>query len=91
MNKPLCLGISILDINKKQCMCFDMITYTDSFIVCIETEDVYQDKVKYVKTRFDNSNSRPEPKRENEKVIKLIKDELGEKVMTKFVKLILLD
>ena len=72
-------------------MCFDMITYTDSFIVCIETEDVYQDKVKYVKTRFDNSNSRPEPKRENEKVIKLIKDELGEKVMTKFVKLILLD
>ena len=72
-------------------MCFDMITYTDSFIVCIETEDVYQDKVKYVKTRFDTSNSRPEPKRENEKVIKLIKDELGEKVMTKFVKLILLD
>ena len=72
-------------------MCFDMITYTDSFIVCIETEDVYQDRVKYVKTRFDTSNSRPEPKRENEKAIKLIKDELGEKVMTKFVKLILLD
>ena len=72
-------------------MCFDMITYTDSFIVCIETEDVYRDRVKYVKTRFDISNSRPQSRRENGKVIKLIKDELGEKVMTKFVKFILLD
>ena len=61
---------------------------TDSFIVYIKTDDIYKDIVEDVETRFDNPDyelDRPMPKRKKKKVIGLIKDELGGKIMTKFV------
>ena len=65
---------------------------TDSFIVYIKTYDIYKDIAEDVETRFDASNyelecnsiDRPFPKRINKKVIRLMKDELGAKVMTNF-------
>ena len=53
------------------------------FIVCIKIKDVSED----VETRFDTLNfelDRPLPKGKNKKVIGLMKDELGGKIMTKF-------
>ena len=66
---------------------------TDNFIVYIKTDDIYKDIVEGVETRFDISNYelacsfivRPLPKGKNEKVIGLMKGELGGKIMTKFV------
>ena len=58
--------------------------HTDSFIVYTKTVDIYKDITKDVENRFDTSNyelDRPLPKGENEEVIGLIKDELGEKIM----------
>ena len=65
---------------------------TDSFVYEIETEDFYRDIEKDVKKRFGTSgyskdDKRPLPIGENKKVIGLMKDELGGKVMTKFVAL----
>ena len=51
----------------------------------IETDDIYKD-IAAVETRFDTSNyelERPLPKAKNKKVIGLMKDELGGKIMTK--------
>ena len=48
----------------------------------------YKNIAEDVETRFDTSNwelDRPLPKGKNKKVIGLIKDELGGKIMTKFV------
>ena len=53
-----------------------------------KTDDIYKDIKEDVKTRFDTSNyelERPFPNGKNKKVIRLMKDELGRKVMTKFV------
>ena len=65
---------------------------TDSFVYEIETEDFYRDIAKDVKKRFDTSgyskdDNRPLPIGENKKVIGLMKDELGGKIMTEFVAL----
>ena len=65
---------------------------TNSLVYEIETEYFYRDIVKAVKKRFDTSgyskdDNRPLPIGENKKVIGLIKDELGEKIMTDFVAL----
>ena len=63
---------------------------TDSFITNIKTEDFYKDIADDVEKRFDTSNyevDRPLPTRKNKKVIGLMKDELGRKIMTKFVAL----
>ena len=60
----------------------------DSFIVYIKAGDIYKDIAEDVETRFDTSNyelDRPLPKGKNKKVIGLMKDELGGKIMTKFV------
>ena len=63
--------------------------HTDTgFIVYIKTNDIYKDIVEDVETRFDTSNyelGRALPKGKNKKVIGLMKDELGGKIMTKFV------
>ena len=64
---------------------------TDSFIVYIKTDYIYKDIAEDVETRFDTSNYEcnctewPLPKGKNEKVIGLMKHELGRKIMTKFV------
>ena len=60
----------------------------DSFIVHAETDDIYKDIATDVVTRFDTSNyelDRPLPKGKNERVIELMKDELGGPIMKEFV------
>ena len=62
---------------------------TDRFIVHIKTDDIYKYIAEDIKTRFDASNyklERPLEKRK-EKVIGLMKTELGRKIMTKFIRL----
>ena len=63
---------------------------TDSFIIHIKTENVYEDIANDVEKRFDTSNeevNRPLTTRKNKKVIGLMKDELGGKIMTEFAAL----
>ena len=65
-------------------------TDTDSFIMNINTEDFYKDIDNDVEKRFDTSIyevNRPLPTEKNKKVIGLMKDELGGKIITKFVTL----
>ena len=104
MNKPIYLGLSILDIskilmyefwydymkpkygNRVKLLYMDM----DSFIMNIKTNDFYKDIVSDVEKRFDTSNyeaNRPLPTGKNKKVIGLMKDELGSKIITEFVTL----
>ena len=61
---------------------------TDSFIMHIKTKDFYKDIANDVEKRFDTSSyevNRSLPKGKNKKVIGLMKDELGGKIMTEFV------
>ena len=63
---------------------------TDSFIMNIKTEDFYKAIANDVKKRFDMSNyevDRPLPTGKHKKVIGLMKDELGGKIITEFVTL----
>ena len=60
---------------------------TDSFIINIKIEDFYEDISNDVEKIFDRLNyeiKRPLPRGRYEKVIGLIKDELGGKIMTEF-------
>ena len=62
----------------------------NSFIMHIKTEDFYKYIANDVEKRFDTSNyevNRPLPTGKNKKVIGLMKDELGGKIMTEFVAL----
>ena len=65
---------------------------TDSLVYDIKTEDFYEDIANDVEARFDTSgysktDFRPLPINLNKKVIGLMKDELGGKIMTEFVAL----
>ena len=63
---------------------------TDSFILRIKTDDIYKDIAVVVKMRFDTSNyklDRPLTNGKSKKVIRLMKDELGEKIIKKSVEL----
>ena len=72
---------------------------TDSFIMNIKTNDFYKDIASDVENRFDTSNykantsktsalaRRPLTTGKNKKVIGLMKDELGGKIITEFVTL----
>ena len=63
---------------------------TESFIINIKTEDYYEDITDDVKKRLDTSNydvNRPLLTGKNKKVIGLMNDELGGKVMTEFAAL----
>ena len=63
---------------------------TDSFIMNIKTEDFYNDIANDAEKRFDTSNyecDRPSPTGRNKKVIGLMKDELGGRIITEFVTL----
>ena len=98
MDKPVYLGLSILEISKTLMYEFwydyikpkykqnAKLCYmdTDSFIIYIKTEDVYEDIADNVEKRFDTSNcevNRPLPAGKN-RLIRLMKDELGGKIMT---------
>ena len=122
MNKPIYLGLSILEISKILIyeFCYDYmkpkynndvkLCYmdTDSFVMHIKTNDFYKDIASDNENRFDTSNyevntaettaepssiersalaGRPLPTGKNKKVIGLMKDELGEKIITEFVTL----
>ena len=98
MNKPVCLGLSILNLSKTVMYEF-WIDYvkpkyaenaklcyvdTDSLVVHVKTDDIYKYIAEDVETRFDTSNfelDRPLPKLKNEKVIGLMKDQLGGQIM----------
>ena len=102
MNKPVCLGLSIVELSKIL-MCEFWYDYVkpkyyekaklcymdaDSFIAYIKTDDIYKDIAEDVETRFDTSNyelDKPLPKGKIKNVTGLMKDELGGKIMTKFV------
>ena len=66
---------------------------TDSFLLYIKTDDIYGDITGDAETRFDTSNyelecnsiDKPLPKGKNRKVIALMKDKLGGKILTKFL------
>ena len=61
---------------------------TDSFIIHIKNKDFDEDIADNVEKRIDTSNyefNRPLPTRKNKKMIGLMKDELGGKIMTEFV------
>ena len=65
---------------------------TDSFVYEIETEDFYRDIAKDVEERFDTSGyskdeNRSLPIGKNKKVIGVVKNGLGEKIMIEFVAL----
>ena len=103
MNKPIYLGMSILDIGKtlmykfwydyikpkygdRAKLCY---TDTDSFIIHIITEDFFEDISNDVEAWYDTSNydendKRPLPIGKNKKVIGLLKDELGGRIMKEF-------
>ena len=104
MNKPIYLGLSILEISKLLMYEFwydymkskygnnVKLCYmdTDSLIMNIKTEDFYKDIANDVEKRFDTSNyevDRPLSTGKNKKVIGLMKDELGGKIITEFVTL----
>ena len=104
MNKPIYLGLSVLEISKILMYEFwydyikpkynDNVKLcymdTDSFIMNIKTEDFYKDVSNDVEKRFDTSNNevdRPLSTGKNKKVIGLMKDELGRKIITEFVTL----
>ena len=63
---------------------------TDSFIMNIKTNDFYEDIASDVENMFDTSNyevNRLLPMGRNKKVTRLMKDELGGKIITEFVTL----
>ena len=92
MNKPVYLGLSILEIIKavmyefwydyarpkyreKAKFCY---MDTNSFVVCIKSEDIYSDNAKDVETTFDTSNyelDRPFAKRKKQESSSLMKYE----------------
>ena len=106
MNKPVYLGMSILDISKtlmyefwydyikpkygdRAKLCY--MDTDDSFVIYIETEDLYKDNANDVERWFDTSNydenktgKRPLLIGKNKKVIGLFKDESGGKIMEEF-------
>ena len=62
----------------------------DSFMMNIKTNDFYEDIANDVENRFDTSIyevNKPLPMGKNKKVIGLMKDEIGGKIITKFVTL----
>ncbi len=101
MDKPIYIGTSILDLSKS--LMYDyfynnlrkkyqndvnlLYMDTDSFILKINTDDVYSDMKKDINI-YDTSNYSPESElfsSKNKKVIGKFKDELGGSVMSEFV------
>ena len=84
INKLDCLVLSILELSK-------ILRY--EFVVCIKTDKTYEDIAEDVENRSDTSNCELEcnsidvisPKEKSKKVTGLMKDELGRKIIEKFV------
>ena len=101
MNEAVYLSLSILKISKKirYEFWYDYIKLSKqsktmlheySFIIYIKTKDVYEDVANDVENRFETSDYEvniPLPTGKNKKVIGLMKDEVGRKIMTKLVAL----
>ena len=101
MNKPIYLGLSILEISKILMYEFwyDYMKpkYNDNVRLCymdtnsfIKTNDFYKDIANDVENRFDTSNyevNRLLSTGKNKKIIGLMKDELCGKIITEFVTL----
>ena len=101
MNKPLYLGLSILDLSKIAMHKFwydyvnpkygenEKLCYmdTESSIVHVKTDDIYKDIAEDVETRFDASNFETDRPlpKGTKNVIGLMKDELGGQIMKEFV------
>ena len=97
MNKPVYLGLSILQLRKiliyklwydyvkpkyggKAKLCY---MDRDSFVILVKT-DIYKEIAEHVELRYDASNyelNRPLPIGKIRKVIGLMKEELGGKIM----------
>ena len=98
MNKPIYLGLSILEISKilMHEFWYDYMKpkYNDNVKLCYMDTDSFIMNIKnIVVNRFDTSNyevKRPLPTGKNKKVIALMKDELGGKIITEFVDLSLM-
>ena len=89
MNKPVYLRLSILELSKV--LVYEFWYDYDYDYAYIKTDYIYNDIAEDVETRFDTWNyelDRPLPKVKSKKVIRLIKDDLGGYIMTKFVGLI---
>ena len=98
MNKPIYLGMSILDISKTLMYEFwyDYFkpkygdkaklcyTDTDSFIIHIITEDFFEN---ISNDNYDENDKRPFTIDKNKKVTGLFKDELGGRIMKEFAHL----
>ena len=106
MNKPTAVGQAILDISKTLMYEFYYdylkslyqdrveLSYmdTDSFMLQIQTKDLFEDITSDVDRWFDTSNqhrndNRPLEIGKSKKVIGKFKDELGGKILTEFVAL----
>ena len=103
MNKPIYLGLSILEISKTLMSEFwydymkpkyndDVkLCYmdTDSFAMHSKTNDFYKDISDDVDNRFDTSNYEVKtlPIGKNKKIIGLMKDKLGGEIITEFIAL----
>ena len=64
-----------------------MLSGTDSFIVYIKTDNNYKNITEDVETKFDSSNYKLDrllEKGKNKKQIRLMKDELGGKIIQNF-------
>ena len=100
MNKPVYLRQAILDLSKTIMYEFHydymkrkynesdlklLYMDTDSLVYDIKTEDFYEDIAEDVETRFDTSGYEPLPIEKNKKVIGLMKEELGGKIMKEFI------
>ena len=93
-NNPVYQGLSISDLSKTVMYEFwygfgkpkygenTKLCYIDkdSFIVYVKADDIYKDIAVHVETRFDTLNFAL-----NKKVIGLLKDELGGKIMKKLL------
>ena len=102
MNKPIYLGLSILEISKILIYEFwydymkpkhndnVRLCYMDMDSFIMNSNDFYKDISEDVDNRFDTSNyevKRPLPIGKNKKVIGLMKDELGGEIITDFIAL----
>ena len=100
LNRPIYVGMSILDLSKhlmydfyynhlkRQYSCCNLLyTDTDSFILHVETDDVYKD-IKDNQSQYDTSNYNNKHflfSNENKKVLGKFKDELGGVPISEYV------